>query len=277
MTRPSSHRPKRSLGQNFLVDGNLRRRIVEETGILPGDTVLEIGPGQGALTELLAEEAHHLILVELDRDLAARLRERFRDRPTVKVVEGDILKLPLEALVEAPEDLRVVGNIPYNITTPILFHLLAQPRPGEILLMVQKEVADRILAEPGTGDFGALTVGVQAVAAVERVLHVPPAAFRPRPKVDSAVIRICPYRPCPLTPEEETALRVLTRSLFQWRRKQLRKTLGSHPELRLPPDRVAALLEAAGAEPTQRPETVGPSGFVAMARLLLAGEGVEGA
>ncbi len=277
MTRPQSHRPKRSLGQNFLVDGNLRRRIVEEAGILPGDTVLEIGPGQGALTELLAEEAHQLILVELDRELAARLRDRFRDRPTVKVVEGDILKLPLEALVEAPEGLRVVGNIPYNITTPILFHLLAPPRPGEILLMVQKEVADRILAEPGTGDFGALTVGVQAVAEVERVLHVPPAAFRPRPKVDSAVIRIRPLRPSPLTPEEETALRTLTRSLFQWRRKQLRKTLGSHPELRLPPDRVAALLEAAGAEPTQRPETVGPAGFVAMARLLLAGEGVQGA
>ena len=278
MSKSSSHRPRRSLGQNFLVDGNIRRRIVEEVGIRPHDTVLEIGPGQGALTDLLVEEAERLILVELDRDLAARLRQRFADRASVEVVEGDILKLPLETLVAEPESLRVVGNIPYNITTPIVFHLLTAPRPADILLMAQKEVADRILAEPGTGDFGALTVGVQAVAEVERVLHVSPGAFRPRPKVDSAVIRIRPLRPPPLTAEEETGLRTLTRALFQWRRKQLRKTLGSHPDLRLSTGRVGALLAAAGAEPTQRPETVAPDGFVAMARLLaeyLPGDGTS--
>jgi len=265
---PRPHRPRRSLGQNFLVDGNLRRRIVEEAAIDPQDTVLEIGPGQGALTDLLADRAARLILVELDRDLAAELRLRYQDRSSVEVVEGDILELDLGTLVEDPESVRVVGNIPYNITTPIVFHLLAPPRPADILLMVQKEVADRILAEPGTGAFGALTVGVRAVADVERVLAVPPSAFRPRPRVDSTVIRIRPRRPAHLGPSEELALRRLTRALFQWRRKQLRKTLKSHPDLRLPPPRVAALLQAAGAAPTDRPETVSPEGFVAMARLL---------
>ncbi|TVR63659.1 MAG: ribosomal RNA small subunit methyltransferase A [Gemmatimonadales bacterium] len=268
MSSSRSHRPRRSLGQNFLVDGNLRRRIVEEAAIEPHDTVLEIGPGQGALTDLLAERAGRLVLVELDRDLAADLRHRFQGHRSVEVVEGDILELALVDMVDAPESVRVVGNIPYNITTPILFHLLSPPRPADILLMVQKEVADRILAEPGTGAFGALTVGVQAVADVERVLSVPPSAFRPRPRVDSTVIRIRPRRPAPMSPAEEDALRILTRALFQWRRKQLRKTLGSHPDLHLPPAQVAALLAAAGAEPTDRPETVAPEGFVAMARLL---------
>ncbi|TVR55711.1 MAG: ribosomal RNA small subunit methyltransferase A [Gemmatimonadales bacterium] len=270
MSTPRFHRPRRSLGQNFLVDGNLRRRIVEEAAINPGDTVLEIGPGRGALTDLLVELAARLVLVELDRDLAADLRRRYRDRPSVEVVEGDILELNLRELVGHPESVRAVGNIPYNITTPIVFHLLTPPRPADILLMVQKEVADRILAEPGTGAFGALTVGVQAVAEVERVLVVPPSAFRPRPRVDSTVIRISPRRPAPLSPSEEQVLRTLTRALFQWRRKQLRKTLKSHPDLRLAPPQVAALLDAAGAEPKDRPETVAPAGFVAMARLLAA-------
>ncbi len=261
-------RPRRELGQNFLVDPGTRLRIVEAAGIDPGDTVLEIGPGRGALTRGLAERAGTLHLVELDRALAAGLEEEFADNSHVHVLQADILEVDLTSLVADPSALKVVGNIPYNVTTPILFHLLEPPRPAEILLMVQKEVAERIVSEPGSRSYGALSVGVQAVASVERVLQVSPGAFRPRPNVDSTVIRIRPHVPPPLSPEQEGALRRLTRSLFQWRRKQLRRILRDHPELQCSPAELEALLAAAGARPTDRPETVGPEGFRAMAELL---------
>jgi 16S rRNA (adenine1518-N6/adenine1519-N6)-dimethyltransferase len=264
-------RPRRSLGQNFLVDPNLQRRIVEEAGIEPGDTVLEIGPGRGALTGGLAERAGHLILVELDRELASRLEERFAGDERVEVVRDDILAHPLSALTPEPERLRVVGNIPYNLTTPILFHLLELPRPRSIVLMVQREVADRIMADPGSKAYGALSVGVRAVAAVEQVLAVPRTVFRPQPRVDSAVLRIDPFAPSPLTPDEEHALRTLTRALFQWRRKQLGRILRDHPDLRLDPEHLNEVLEAAGADRADRAETISPEGFTAMAACLAAG------
>jgi 16S rRNA (adenine1518-N6/adenine1519-N6)-dimethyltransferase len=266
-----AHRPRRSLGQNFLVDGNLRRRIVEEARIHPDETVLEIGPGTGALTEGLAAQAGRLVLVELDRELAGNLARRFADDPSVTVIQDDILHVPLTRICQDPSRLKVVGNIPYNLTTPILFHLLERPRPAEILLMVQREVADRIMSPPGSREYGALSVGVQAVGRVERVLSVPPEAFRPRPRVESTVIRILPLVPAPLNPTEEGLLRRLTRALFQWRRKQLRKILRDHPDLAamgLGAEGLEALLQAARAEPTDRPETVSPEGFVAMARYL---------
>jgi len=270
-----THRPKRSLGQNFLVDPAIRRRIVEEVRIGPGETVLEIGPGKGALTEgLLAQveqQGGHLVLVELDDDLAADLEERFHGHPSVTVLHQSILDVSLPAVAQQPEKLRVVGNIPYNLTSPILFHLLKAPRPAEILLMVQKEVADRILSPAGGKAYGALSVGVRAVAEVDPVLKVAPGAFRPRPKVESAVIRVRPLHPSPLTVPEEEALRLLSRSLFQWRRKQLGKILRDHPEVQAGPRHVAALLDAAGVSATDRPERIHPEGFRAMARLIVAG------
>jgi 16S rRNA (adenine1518-N6/adenine1519-N6)-dimethyltransferase len=268
-------RPKRSLGQNFLVDRGIAARIVEAAEVGSGDVVLEVGPGRGALTEGLAQATERaggrLVLVELDDRLAQELRERFRDRPHVTVLHRDILTVPLSEVTGEVEALKVVGNIPYNVTSPILFHLLAPPRPREILLMVQKEVAERIMAEPGSGDFGALTVGVRAVAHVEGVLRVPPGAFRPRPRVDSRVIRVLPHHPPRMTPEEETALRDLTRALFQWRRKQLGKILRDHPDLGLTPEKAEAVASAAGAAVTDRPETVSPEGFIAMVRALESG------
>jgi len=287
-------RPKRSLGQNFLVDGNLRRRIVEEARIAEGECVLEIGPGRGAITEGLAAAVEaaggRLILVELDDALARELEVRFAGVPHVEVLHASILDLPLANLGASPgaslgvgsgagrgagfgvepSRLKVVGNIPYNLTSPILFHLLRPPRPREILLMVQREVADRILASPGTGEYGALSVGIRTVAQVERVLQVPASAFRPRPRVDSTVIRILPFHPPPLTPEEEVGLRDLTRALFQWRRKQLGKTLRDHPDLKLEPESVPGILAAAGAAPTDRPERVAPGDLVEMARAIAA-------
>ncbi len=268
---PVSHRPRRSLGQNFLVDPFLRRRIVEEARITEGEVVLEIGPGQGAITDGLAREVGEaggrLILVELDDDLAAALLHRYADAPHVEVIHASILDIRLDD-VAPPRSLKVVGNIPYNLTSPILFHLLARPRPREVLLMVQKEVADRILEPPGGKGYGALSVGVRAVAEVEPVLRIAPGAFRPRPKVDSAVIRIRPLEPPPLSPGEEDALRHLTRSLFQWRRKQLGRILRDHPDLRLPSPAIEALLQAAGVSATDRPESIPIDGWRSMARMV---------
>jgi 16S rRNA (adenine1518-N6/adenine1519-N6)-dimethyltransferase len=203
--------------------------------------------------------------VELDADLASAHRERWAGAPHVSVVEGDILEVDLADVVPEPARLSVVGNIPYNITTPILFHLLTRPRPAELLLMVQKEVADRLLAEPGTGGYGALTVGVRTVARVERVMNVPAGAFRPRPRVDSSVVRITPLRPEPLARRGGT-LRTLTRALFQWRRKQLGKSLRDHPDLGLRREVAEALLTGLGFTPRTRPEELGPEAFVTLSR-----------
>lgn len=264
------HRARKSLGQNFLVDRGFQRRIVEALGAGPEDEVLEIGPGRGALTDHLAGTVGRLILVELDNILAAALQRRYEQDPGVEVVHADILSRPLDSLTDDPRKLKVVGNIPYNVTTPILFHVLASPRPAVIVLMVQEEVADRISAPPGGKAYGALSVGVGAVARVERVMKVPRGAFRPVPGVDSAVIRILPLDPSPLHPDEEAFFRILVRACFQWRRKQLGTILRGHPDLRGFPD-AQDQLAALGIDPRRRPETLEPGLFLALARGLRQG------
>jgi len=255
-------RAKRSLGQNFLVDGNLQRKIIRAFGTDASDAVVEIGPGPGALTDYLVGSAGSLTLVELDTDLAAALADRYRDRPEVAVWQEDVLTVDFPERMAEWGGTRVIGNIPYNITTPILFHLLRRPRPAEILLMVQREVADRIVAGAGEAGYGALSVGVQAVADPEFLFGVPRRAFRPSPKVDSAIIRITPHDPPRLTLREEDRLRLLTRSVFQWRRKQMQKTLRDHPELGLPREVVTRIGE--GVDLTRRPETFTPDELLAL-------------
>jgi len=261
---------KRSLGQNFLVDGNLQRKIVEALAPGPSDEILEIGPGRGALTRHLAGRCRSLILVELDDALARALADEYQGTPGVRVLSRDILTVGLDELTADVSRLKVVGNIPYNITTPILFHLLAPPRPKEILIMVQKEVGERILAAPGTSAFGALSVGVRSVALVERVLRVPASAFRPVPAVDSVVIRVRPLRPEPLTPAEEGSLRFLTRLAFQQRRKQFQTILRTHPEVALSHDQIRELEGITGFDLRQRPETFSPEEFICLSRALRA-------
>jgi 16S rRNA (adenine1518-N6/adenine1519-N6)-dimethyltransferase len=259
---------KRSLGQNFLVDVNLQRKIVAALGAPPSAEVLEIGPGRGALTRHLAGAVRRLLLVELDDDLARALAERYAGRPDVTVVHADILDVDVAGLSDDPAELLVVGNIPYNITTPIVFKLLERPRPQEIVLMVQDDVANRIVGRVGTKAYGALSVGVRTVAEVERLFKVGRGAFRPEPGVDSAVIRIRPFRPERLSLEREMALRRLVRAAFQWRRKQLRKILRDHPDLAYANEVAEAAASVAGVDLDERPERVTPEQFVSLAAAL---------
>jgi len=262
-------RAKRSLGQNFLVDPNLQRKIAEALGAEPDDEVLEVGPGHGALTGHLAGRVRRLVLVELDDDLAARLEERYRERTDVEVVHADFLDLDRGTLSSDPVRVLVLGNIPYNITSPIVFRLLERPRPRRIVLMVQAEVAERIVAPVGSRAYGALSVGVRSVASIEHLFGVGRKAFRPVPRVDSSVIRIEPFAPEAMGPADEERLRRLVRAAFQWRRKQLGKILRDHPDLAAPADVVVDVLRGCGLSPTDRPERVSPENFRALAHALL--------
>jgi 16S rRNA (adenine1518-N6/adenine1519-N6)-dimethyltransferase len=209
-----------------------------------------------------------MVMVELDDHLAAALADAYRGRQDVEVVHADILDTPLATLSADAPHLYVLGNIPYNITTPIIFHLLKPPRPREIVLMVQDDVAARIAADVGTKEYGALSVGVRTVARVERLFKVGRGAFRPVPRVDSAMIRITPLRPPPLVAQEEEAVRRLVRASFQWRRKQLGKILREHPDLACPVEAAAAALAEAGASPSDRPERLSPEQFMTLAAAL---------
>ncbi len=261
------HRARRSLGQNFLVDQNLQKKIVSAIDPGPDDEVLEIGPGLGALTKHLENGVGRLILVELDNDLAARLQQTYSENERVTVVHQDIIKTRLEDISPDPSRLKVIGNIPYNITTPIIFHLLERrPRPRMIVLMVQKEVGDRVLASPGGKANGALAVGVQSVADVERVVNVPRTAFRPMPGVDSTVIRITPHAPPHLSAELEASLRTLTRAAFGQRRKQFQRIL--RDAFDLSPADIEALTARTGLDLVARPESFSAGQFISLAQAL---------
>ena len=262
------HRAKRSLGQNFLVDPNLQRKIVAALGAGPDDEVVEIGPGRGALTRHLVGTVRRLVLVELDDQLAASWADEFQGRDDVVVIHGDVLEAPFMDALERPEEALVIGNIPYNITSPILFRLLERPRPREIVLMVQQEVAERIAAKVGTKAYGALSVGVRSVATARRLFGVGRGAFRPVPGVDSAVIRITPTRPEPVLEADEPHLRNLVRAAFQWRRKQLRKILRDHTDLRVPAEALDRVAEEAGIVLSDRPESLSPEDFIRLASAL---------
>lgn len=261
-------RPKRSLGQNFLVDPNIQRAIVRALDVQATDEVLEIGPGTGALTRHLLGLPRRLVLVELDRELAARLGEEVHMRPDVTLVHGDILDTDIAELAEDISTLKVIGNIPYNRTSPIVFRLLERPRPAEIVVMVQKEVGARMLAPPGSRTYGALSVGVRMVARVERLLRVRRTAFRPVPRVDSVVVRIRPFHPPRFSEAREETVRVLTRAAFQRRRKQFQRILRDEPAYRLDRRAVAEVEALSGFDLRLRPETFAPGDFVRLAEVV---------
>ena len=217
------HRPRKRFGQHFLADLSVIDAIVREISPRPGQAMVEIGPGLAALTQPLVERLGRLAVVELDRDLAARLRKH----PQLEVVEADVLAVDFTALAQrlGVPRLRVAGNLPYNISTPILFHLLEHVAVVEDQhFMLQKEVVDRMVAAPATADYGRLSVMLQWRYAMENVLHVPPEAFDPPPKVDSAVVRMVPLEQPPAV--DEALLSELVQVAFSQRRKILRNTLG---------------------------------------------------
>jgi 16S rRNA (adenine1518-N6/adenine1519-N6)-dimethyltransferase len=259
------------LGQHFLADPHALERIVDALGPTEHDTVLEIGPGRGALTDILARRAGRVVAVELDRALASLLRERFATTPSVEIVESDILKTDPGAL--GGPDYLLVGNVPYYITTPILFHALACALPRRAVFLVQREVAARAMAVPGTRSYGALSVNLQVLASVESVFDIPPGAFRPPPKVDSSVIRITPSRQSMLREGEQRGFRSFVQSLFSQRRKQIGTILrGLPPSASGVPAVTLDALAALGIPATERPERLTPLQFVELFREVRQGE-----
>ena len=247
-------RAKRRLGQHFLTDPRLLGRIADALGAGPDDTVLEIGPGYGGLTGALAERAGRVVAVEKDRDLVPALRERL---PEATIVEGDAIDADWHAL--AGPRFLVAGNIPYNITSPLIDKALQPPLPERIVFLVQKEVADRVTASPGTPEYGALSVGVQSVARAERLFTVPAGAFQPRPRVDSAVLRLTPLEVPLVAPHAQASFRRLVVALFGFRRKQLAR--GVRELTGWPAQSVAALLDRVGLRAAARPEVLAPADF----------------
>jgi 16S rRNA (adenine1518-N6/adenine1519-N6)-dimethyltransferase len=245
------HRPRRALGQHFLADPGIAARIVDLADIPPGSCVVEIGPGLGALTDLLAEKAGKLILIEYDRDLARDLRSKFAGAAHVTVVEGDALEVDFGDVLGATTEAIVVANLPYNIATAVLARLLDQRgRFARLVVMIQREVAERLRATPGSKAYGALSVLTQAAARVQRGFRVAPGAFVPRPEVDSEVVRIEPSREWRADIADFDAFRRLVQTVFGQRRKQLGNSL------RPLAARPAELLRAAGLDPMRRAETL---------------------
>jgi 16S rRNA (adenine1518-N6/adenine1519-N6)-dimethyltransferase len=254
---------RKSLGQHFLTDRAILGRIAGALGATGRETIVEVGPGRGALTEHLIPLAARLVAIEYDRALAARLRERYGREPRVEVVEADVLETPLGAVAKT-DDFLLVGNVPYYITTPILFHALRPPRARRAVFLVQKEVADRLVAAPGSTEYGALSVNVQALARVGRLFNVPAGAFHPPPRVESAVVRVEP-RPDPVVaPAEEEAFRGFVQGAFGFRRKQMRRVVRSLCDA--DPNEAERMLTAAAIDPTARPETLTPTQFAALMR-----------
>lgn len=260
---PSSlPRAKKSLGQHFLHDEGTLEAIVDALGPIADRTVLEIGPGRGVLTDYLVRRAGNVVAVELDTFLAEHLRQRYQHLPHVRIVHADVLKVSLSEL--AGDNFVLAGNVPYYITTPILFHALERPRPDIAVYLVQREVAERMAAPPGSKTYGALSVNVQAVAHVELLKHVPPTAFHPAPAVDSAVVRITPRADPVIRTDEETAYRLFVQSAFTFRRKQLGRVLRN--VLGLSAEAAVAMVEQCGLTPDLRPEVLSPDDFANLVR-----------
>lgn len=265
--RPGALPPVRKrLGQHFLTDRHALARIVDALDPHPGETIVEIGPGRGAMTDLLVSRAGKLVAVEVDPLLVPILRERYQQFEHVRIEEGDVLECDLPSLVSGAWAL--VGNVPYYITTPIIFRALRSPRPSRMVFLVQKEVAERVAAPAGDPQYGALSVNVQALAHAEVVGKVGAGAFHPRPKVDSAILRITPRAVPLVTPGEEADFSRMVQAAFGQRRKQMRRVV--RQLFSAGAAQAEQLCESAGIDPQARPETLAPEAFVALLRATAA-------
>jgi len=255
---------RKRFGQHFLRDNRVLGDIADALGDVSARTVVEIGPGRGALTDLLVQRAARVVAVEVDRDLVQHLRARYADRQNVEIVEGDVLDRPLAPLANGP--FVLAGNVPYYITTPIIFHALALPRPDVAVYLVQKEVAERMAAPPGDKTYGALSVNLQAVVHVELLRRVPPGAFNPPPAVDSAVVRLEPRDTPDIEPEFEERFRRFVLAAFGLRRKQMVRVLRTVAHLDA--EAAQAICADCGISPEARPETLAPADFARVVRAL---------
>ena len=254
------HRARKRFGQNFLNDANIIAHIIDVIDPRAGDHMVEIGPGQAALTVKLLERLDRLDVIEIDRDLVARLEDLRAQFPGLTIHSADALRFDYRQLQANEEPLRVVGNLPYNISTPLLFHLLEQAAIiRDMHFMLQKEVVERMAAQPGGSDYGRLSIMVQYRCQVDNLFRVPPTAFRPAPKVDSAIVRLIPHAELPYPARDEQYFAKLVNHAFTQRRKTLRKSLKSYV--------AAERMEAIGIDPMRRPETLSIAEFVALANI----------
>ena len=255
------HRPRKRFGQNFLADPHYVARIASAVAVQPGDAIVEIGPGLGALTETLVASAGTITAIEIDRDLAARLRQRFPD-DRLRLYEADALAFDFASLGPA---LRIVGNLPYNISSPLLFHLASfDAQLRDIHVMLQREVVARMTAQPATADYGRLTVMLQARFAVTRLFTVPAGAFRPAPKVESAVARLVPLGAARPSIVDEALFARIVAAAFGQRRKTLRNALAAFAD--------EAALRSADIDPSVRGETLSITDFVRLANSVAAAQ-----
>lgn len=260
-------RPRKALGQNFLTDGNIIAKILRAAAIGPDDCVLEVGPGRGALTDLLARQAGRVIAVEFDRDLAEILRQRFKEDQSVTIHEQDILKVDFGALLGEEARFKVVANLPYNISTPVIFRFMEERRRfSRLVLMLQKEVGQRLSAPPDCSDYGVITVLLGQWFDIRREFLVAPGCFHPAPKVDSVVISMTP-RELPLAPVQDYRLfEQVVRAAFAQRRKTLANCLKA-AEL-ADGATMLKVSELCGIDGGRRGETLSIDEFAALSNIL---------
>lgn len=263
---------QKKFGQNFLIDTHVLEKIISAAGITKNDCVLEIGPGIGTMTQYLAENAGHVVAVEIDRNLIPILKETLADYDNVTVINEDILRVDIKALAEeynGGKPIKVVANLPYYITTPIIMGLFESGVPiDNITVMVQKEVADRMKEGPGSKDYGALSLAVQYYAEPEIVANVPPNCFIPRPNVGSAVIRLTRHKEMPVEVKNPALMFKIIRASFNQRRKTLQNGLGNASELPYTKEQIAAAIAEMGLTPKIRGEALSLAQFAQLSDIL---------
>ncbi len=257
-------RPKKRWGQHFLTRPEIGIQVTEFAAVKPTDTVVEIGAGTGILTEELAKKAKKVIAFEIDPDLIPGLREKFSATPNIEIVVGDFLKIGPERLKKL-ENFKVVANIPYSLTTPLIFLLLDFiPKMELMVLTIQREVAERLAAKPDTREYGALTLAVDILARVELVKIIKKGAFRPPPRVESAVVRISPHLKPLLKPVEAQTFSKLVHSVFGQRRKTILNQLAKY--LDISKIHTKSILAENGIDPLRRPETISMEEFIRLVK-----------
>jgi len=262
MSKQPGHQARKRFGQNFLQDQNIIRNILLSISPKQTDNIVEIGPGLGAITEhLLKATEGNLNVVEIDRDLVQVLTTQFFNAPNLNIHQGDALKFDFSKLANDERKLRIVGNLPYNISTPLIFHLISfADQVKDMHFMLQKEVVDRMAAQAGDSAYGRLSIMVQYFCRVESLFNVPPTAFHPQPKVESAIVRLTPYDTLPNPAKDAKQLASLVTTAFNQRRKTIRNNLKKLIS--------AEQLEALGINPGLRPENLTLQNFVAISDTL---------